>query len=80
MKRGGDFRLRAPDKASERKQRLSWGLKDKDGLETWSWEEKVTPGGGKRVSGSVTGEREPVMFGDTAHLAFVAAQCVRERV
>lgn len=64
MKRGGDFKIAG--KTSQRKQRLSWGLKDKNGLQTWSWEEKVTPGGGNRVGGSATGEREQVMSGDTA--------------
>lgn len=55
--RGGDFRLWAPGKASQKKQRLSWGSKDKEELKMWSWEEKVTPGGCNRVGGSAMEEK-----------------------
>lgn len=48
-RRGGDFGLWAPGKASRRKQRLSWGSQDKDGPDV-ELGEKVTPDRGNGVS------------------------------
>lgn len=69
-RRGGEVRLWAPGQASQRKQRLSWESKDKDGLNVELGRKCHSRWGEIGWAGQPRRRREQVTSGDTAQTSW----------